>query len=45
MALLRDPERFRAAQIAGIRRVETRYTADLMLERYRRIYGTAIGRA
>jgi polysaccharide biosynthesis protein PelF len=45
MDLLRDPARWHAAQTAGIRRTEAIYTQDLMLERYRRIYETAIHRA
>jgi polysaccharide biosynthesis protein PelF len=45
MELLRDPARWRAAQAAGIRRAETLYGQELMLQRYRRIYETAIGRA
>jgi polysaccharide biosynthesis protein PelF len=45
MDLLRDPERWRSAQAAGIRRTEAIYTQELMLQRYRRIYETAIGRS
>lgn len=45
IALLRDPERWRAAQVAGIKRTEALYTQEMMLQRYRRIYETALGRA
>ncbi len=44
MALLRDPERWRRAQEAGIRRTTAIYTQELMLERYGGIYATALGR-
>jgi hypothetical protein len=31
--------------VAGIKRTEALYTQEMMLERYRRIYLTALGRA
>jgi polysaccharide biosynthesis protein PelF len=40
--LLRDPARWRAAQQAGIRRVETYYTHGLMVDAYRQVYQEAI---
>lgn len=40
--LLRDPARWRAAQEAGIRRVETHYTRAIMIDAYRRVYEEAI---
>ena len=42
LSLLRDPSRWRAAQRAGIARVEAYYTQRTMLERYRRIYDDAL---
>jgi glycosyltransferase involved in cell wall biosynthesis len=36
--LLDDPARWRAAQQAGIARVERLYTEELMLQRYRDLY-------
>ena len=40
--LLSDPARWRAAQAAGIRRVEAIYTQRQMLERYGKIYEDAL---
>jgi glycosyltransferase involved in cell wall biosynthesis len=40
--LLGDPGRWRAAQAAGLQRVERYYTQDLMIARYREIYETAL---
>ena len=45
ISLLRDPARWYAAQAAGIRRAEAAYGDERMLQRYRRIYETALGRA
>ena len=42
--LLGDPERWRAARAAGIARVESIYTQELMLARYRSIYEEALAR-
>jgi glycosyltransferase involved in cell wall biosynthesis len=42
LRLLRDPVAWRAAQRAGIERVETRYTQDLMFARYRELYQWAL---
>ncbi len=42
--LLSDQSRFRAAQAAGIARVERSYTNRRMLDRYRGIYGAALAR-
>jgi glycosyltransferase involved in cell wall biosynthesis len=39
--LLRDPARWRAAQQAGIRRVETYYTRGAMIDAYRQVYAEA----
>ena len=44
MNLLRDPDRWHAAQAAGFARTSSIYTQDLMLDRYRKIYMTAIGK-
>ena len=41
--LLTDGARWYAAQRAGIQRVERYYTQTMMLERYRSIYGRALG--
>ena len=43
LALLRDRQRWLAAQRVGIARVERLYTDRLMLDRYRAIYRTALG--
>jgi len=43
LELLSDPRRWRAAQAAGIARVESLYTQELMLARYRSIYEGALG--
>jgi glycosyltransferase involved in cell wall biosynthesis len=43
--LLSDPARWRAAQAAGIARVERFYTQDLMFGQYRRLYRGALGEA
>jgi glycosyltransferase involved in cell wall biosynthesis len=43
MELLSHPTRWRAAQAAGMARVEATYTEELMLTRYRDIYEAAIG--
>ncbi len=40
--LLADPQRWRAAQAAGIGRVEAVYTQEIMLARYRSIYEDAL---
>jgi glycosyltransferase involved in cell wall biosynthesis len=42
LELLSDPERWRAAQAAGIARVERTYTQQLMLQRYGAIYEDAL---
>jgi polysaccharide biosynthesis protein PelF len=42
LELLSDPARWRSAQEAGIRRVESVYTQKLMLDRYRAIYDEAL---
>jgi glycosyltransferase involved in cell wall biosynthesis len=42
VSLLRSPERWRAAQQAGIRRVERYYTDEMMFARYRDVYETAL---
>jgi polysaccharide biosynthesis protein PelF len=42
LELLGDPARWRAAQRAGIARVERRYTQTRMLERYGCVYETAL---
>jgi len=42
--LLADPARWRAAQQAGIARVERSYTEELMLQRYRDLYRTSFGK-
>jgi len=41
--LLADPARWRAAQQAGVARVERLYTEELMLQRYRDLYRASIG--
>jgi glycosyltransferase involved in cell wall biosynthesis len=41
--LLSDEGRWRAAQRAGIARVERYYTEKLMLDRYRAVYEGALG--
>jgi polysaccharide biosynthesis protein PelF len=41
LTLLREPLRWRAAQGAAIRRVETHYTQDQMIEAYRQLYREA----
>ena len=41
LALLGDPARWRAAQQAAVRRVETYYTSGQMIDAYRRIYREA----
>ena len=43
--LLADPVRWRAAQLAGIARVERYYTQDLMFGQYRALYQRALGAA
>ena len=45
IALLRDQERWRDAQRAGIARVERSYTEATMIERYHGIYRDALDRA
>lgn len=40
--LLRDRDRWQAAQAVGLARVHRYYTEDLMIERYRRLYRTAM---
>ena len=45
LELLADPQRWHAAQAAGIARVESLYTQELMLARYRTIYETALAQA
>ena len=42
LALLADPERWHAAQRAGIARVEKYYTDELMFARYREVYDSAL---
>ena len=42
VALLNDEDRWRSAQVAGIKRVERFYTQRDMLENYRRIYRDAM---
>ena len=44
VTLLKDEGRWRAAQEAGIRRVERFYTQRDMIENYRRIYREAMER-
>ncbi|HAB63268.1 MAG TPA: glycosyl transferase family 1 [Pseudomonas sp.] len=43
--LLRDPERWRAAQSVGLKRVNRYYTETIMLDRYRNLYRNATGAA
>lgn len=43
--LLRDPVRWRAAQAAGIARVERYYTQDLMFAQYRHLYEKSLQEA
>ncbi|MBX3192142.1 MAG: GT4 family glycosyltransferase PelF [Labilithrix sp.] len=45
MDLLSDSDRWRAAQRAGIARVESMYTQDLMFDAYRGIYTNALARS
>jgi polysaccharide biosynthesis protein PelF len=40
--LLQNPEKWRAAQTAGIRRVESYYTQDMMFGRYKELYDWAV---
>ncbi|HEX7622904.1 MAG TPA: GT4 family glycosyltransferase PelF [Anaeromyxobacteraceae bacterium] len=40
--LLRDPARWRAAQQAGVRRVEAHYARPLMIDAYRQVYQEAV---
>jgi glycosyltransferase involved in cell wall biosynthesis len=42
LRLLGNPQAWRAAQRAGIERVETRYTQELMFARYRELYDWAL---
>ena len=42
LALLTDPQEWRAAQAAGIRRVERYYTQERMIASYREIYEKAL---
>jgi polysaccharide biosynthesis protein PelF len=42
LRLLEDPAAWRAAQAAGIRRVESLYTQDMMFGRYRELYEWAL---
>lgn len=42
IGLLADPEKWRAAQSAGIARVEKYYTQDMMFAKYRAIYEWAV---
>jgi len=44
LELLRDPDRWRSAQRAAVRRAETYYTQRQTIEAYRRIYGEAMAR-
>lgn len=44
LELLGDPARWRSAQEAGVRRVESMYTERQMLDRYRAIYRRALER-
>ncbi len=41
LALLRNPQRWQAAQAVGLQRVERYYTEALMLGRYRGLYREA----
>ena len=43
--LLSDPDRWHAAQAAGIARVERFYTQELMFGQYRTLYRNALGEA
>jgi len=43
LALLTDPDRWHAAQAAGIARVERYYTQDMMFGAYRALYQDALG--
>ena len=45
VSLLSDPERWHAAQAAGIARVERFYTQELMFGQYRTLYRNALGEA
>ncbi|MBL8385798.1 MAG: GT4 family glycosyltransferase PelF [Burkholderiales bacterium] len=45
LGLLGDPARWRAAQAAGIARVERFYTQERMFDQYRALYGAALGAA
>nr|WP_238540892.1 GT4 family glycosyltransferase PelF [Herbaspirillum sp. YR522] len=45
LALLTDPERWHAAQAAGIARVERYYTQEMMFGAYRQLYQDALGQA
>ena len=38
LSLLRDPQRWHAAQAVGLERVRRYYTEELMLARYRELY-------
>lgn len=43
VGLLRNPQRWAAAQASGLRRVQQYYGEDLMFERYRALYRVAMG--
>lgn len=45
LALLRDPQRWHAAQAVGLQRVRRHYTEELMLARYRELYREGTGSA
>jgi len=42
VSLLTDHERWHAAQLAGMQRVERYYTEDLMFNQYRQLYDEAL---
>lgn len=43
LGLLRNPQRWQAAQAAGIARANRYYGEALMLERYRKLYSSSMG--
>jgi glycosyltransferase involved in cell wall biosynthesis len=45
LSLLRDPQRWHAAQAVGLQRVRRHYTEELMLARYRELYREGTGNA
>jgi polysaccharide biosynthesis protein PelF len=44
LALLQQPERWRAAQRSGVERVERHYAQSMMIDQYRELYDTHLGR-